>query len=239
MKLFLLCAALLTPKRLPSVYQAYLFDLDGTLVDTAPDLSTALNYALRKSGHPGVNEAETRQWVGHGAQVMIEQALKHVRRSDTKDDLLERIHRLFLDHYAAHIADKSIAYPNALKTLQTLRSGGSKLGVVTNKAIHLTRILLEQMDLEQYFNVIVGGDSLQVRKPGPEPALYACNELDTVTSETLFVGDSATDIGCARAAGCDVVCVRDGYNHGANLEELGADSIIDSLADLLREERFS
>jgi phosphoglycolate phosphatase len=221
------------------VYQAYLFDLDGTLVDTAPDLNTALNYALQTTGHPGVDEAETRQWVGHGAMVMIEQALKHVRRSNTKDEPLACIHQLFLDHYATHIADKSLPYPNAVKTLKTLRARGSKLGVVTNKAIHLTRILLDHMDLEQYFDVVVGGDSLQVRKPGAEPALYACNELDAVPSETLFVGDSSTDIGCARAAGCDVVCVTDGYNHGANLEDLGADSIIDSLMDLLREERFS
>jgi phosphoglycolate phosphatase len=95
------------------------------------------------------------------------------------------------------------------------------------------------LDLEQYFDVVVGGDSMQVRKPGAEPALYACNELDTLPSETLFVGDSETDIGCARAAGCDVVCVKDGYNHGAKLEDLGADAIIGSLMDLLREERFS
>lgn len=221
------------------MYQAYLFDLDGTLVDTAPDLCAALNYALQKTGHPKIDEVDTRRWVGHGARVMIEYALKYVRKDDTTDELLTCIHRLFLDRYASHIADESVPYPNTVETLQTLRGGGFKLGVVTNKAIHLTRLLLDRLDLEQYFDVVVGGDSMQVRKPGPEPALYACNELDTVPSETLFVGDSDTDIGCARAAGCDVVCVKDGYNHGAKLEDLGADAIIGSLIDLLHKERFS
>ena len=221
------------------MYQAYLFDLDGTLVDTAPDLNAALNYALQATGHRNVDEADTRQWVGHGAKVMIEQALKYVSNGNVTDELLDRIHRLFLDRYAIHIADKSIPYHNAVETLKTLRGGGFKLGVVTNKAIHLTRLLLDQLDLEQYFDVIVGGDSMQIRKPGAEPALYACNELDTAPSDTLFVGDSETDVGCARAAGCDVVCVKDGYNHGKEPENLGADAIIDSLMDILREQRFS
>ncbi|GIT39761.1 MAG: hypothetical protein Ct9H300mP8_09570 [Gammaproteobacteria bacterium] len=153
-KLSLLCAALLTPKRLPSVYQAYLFDLDGTLVDTAPDLSTALNYALQKIGHPGVNEAETRQWVGR--RKGDDRKSTEARSRAYQREPLACIHQLFLDHYATHIADKSPPYPNAVKTLKRVRAGGSKLGVVTNKAIHLTRILLDQMDLEQYFDVVVG-----------------------------------------------------------------------------------
>lgn len=221
------------------MYQAYLFDLDGTLVDTAPDLNTALNYALEEAGHPHVDEEATRRWVGHGAKIMIEHALNYVSESPPTNELLASIHRVFLDRYASHIADKSVPYPDTVKTLKTLQTRGFKLGVVTNKAIHLTRLLLDRLDLEQYFGVIVGGDSMQVRKPGAEPALYACNELDADPSDTLFVGDSETDIGCARAAGCDVVCVKDGYNQGAKLEDLGADAVIDSLMDLLREDRFS
>jgi phosphoglycolate phosphatase len=121
------------------VYQAYLFDLDGTLVDTAPDLNAALNYALQETGHPKVDEADTRRWVGHGARVMIEHAVKYVSKDNTTDELLTCMHQLFLDRYASHIADKSVPYPNTVETLQTLRNGGFKLGVVTNKAIHLTR----------------------------------------------------------------------------------------------------
>lgn len=215
------------------MYDAYLFDLDGTLVDTAPDIMKGLNHALAVAGHQPVDEALTRHWVGHGARVLIEKALEHYHVDGPDEGRLQAMIDDFIEHYAAHIADDSQPYPGVVATLERLTADGRKLGVVTNKAIYLSRLLLNALDLNRFFGIVVGGDSMQVRKPAAEPALYAMNELGVTAEQTMFVGDSATDVGCARAAGCAIVCYRDGYNHGEDPEHLGSDRVIDSFLDLV------
>ena len=217
----------------PKNYTAYLFDLDGTLIDTAPDIMKGLNYALQQAAFETVDEVLTRRWVGHGARVLIEKALEHYGENRPTQKLLETMTSNFINHYAEHIAEDSIPYPNVITTLETLSNQGKQLGVVTNKAVHLARLLLKATDLDKFMDVIVGGDSMQVRKPAGEPAMYAMNELNALNSETLFVGDASTDVGCARAAGCDCVVYRYGYNQGQEPESLGADSVIESLAELV------
>lgn len=214
-------------------YTAYLFDLDGTLIDTAPDIMKGLNYALEHANFKPVDELLTRQWVGHGARVLIEKALEYYGEEPRNEELLETMVNHFIDHYADHIAEDSKPYPDVVATLKTLSNAGKPLGVVTNKAIRLSRLLLKATELDQFMHVIVGGDSMQVRKPAGEPALYAMNELNVSSSETLFVGDASTDVGCARAVGCDCVIFRHGYNQGIEPESLGADWIIESLAELV------
>jgi phosphoglycolate phosphatase len=211
-------------------YPAYLFDLDGTLVDTAPDINAALNRTLVAAGYPAVDEALTRHWVGFGVRALVIQALeRHGLPEARTDDLVE----VFIGHYEAEIAVRSQPYPGVVEALQTLREGGARLGVVTNKRAQFTEPLLEALRLDGYFDTVVSGDTAAEPKPAPIPALYACEVLRTVPSDALFVGDSDTDVRCARAAGCPVVVVRDGYNHGTPATELGADAVIDSFLELV------
>lgn len=214
-------------------YDAYLFDLDGTLVDTAPDLMHALNATLTHAGYSEVGLDLTRLWVGHGAKVMLAEAVSHQGRSNLSDEELEKYFTFFLERYGERIAVDSVPYPGVVDSLTALASRTQKLGVVTNKLQGLSMRLLRELDLYKFFNIVVGGDTLQVRKPEPQPILYACNELVSSPAETLFVGDSTTDVKAARAAGCPVVCVRDGYNHNTPPNELGADHVIDSFCQLL------
>ncbi len=216
-------------------YPAYLFDLDGTLIDSAPDINGALNAALAAAGYAGVDEQLTRNWVGHGSRALLERALRH-RRADAQiadEFLMARLLTTFIDHYSAHIADNSRPYDGVVDALHGLRQRGARLAIVTNKLEGLSRQLLEALDLRDYFDALVGGDTLPQRKPDAEPALHACRQLRCAPNDALFVGDSITDVETARAAGCSVVCVRAGYNHGTRAEQLGADAVIDSLIELL------
>ncbi len=212
-------------------YAGYLFDLDGTLVDTASDINAALNHALTSAGYAGVDEALTRHWIGHGARILIEQALDG---RDIDPEAVDALLNVFLDYYEANIAALSQPYPEVVETLQTLRASGARLAVVTNKRTQLTEPLLDALDLTRLFHCVVCGDTAAHPKPAPDPALHACRMLKLRPAEVLFVGDSEADVACARAAGCAVVCVPDGYNHGIPAGELGADAVIGSFAALVR-----
>ena len=213
-------------------YDAYLFDLDGTLVDTAPDLMAGLNVSLAEHGYTEVDEELTRRWVGHGAAKMIEQALQHQGSEEPPTHLAQSMFDRFLEYYAAHIANESKAYPGVREALASLGQQAG-LGVVTNKISRLTHPLLDALDLARCFQVVVCGDTTGAFKPAADPALQACASLGVAPAQTLFVGDSITDVQCARAAGCDVVCVRYGYTGGIAPDDLGADRLVDSLANLV------
>lgn len=211
-------------------YTGYLFDLDGTLIDTAPDINAALNHALSGRGCPPVNEALTRHWVGHGARVLVEQALAY---HELPEDELQAVHEAFLAYYAGHVAEHSRVYPGVVETLTALKERGARLAVLTNKLTRFSVPILETLEIADYFDATVCGDTAAAPKPAADPALLACRELRTTPSNSLVVGDSQTDVLCARAAGCPVVCVRDGYNHGVPADQLGADAVIESFLDLL------
>ena len=210
---------------------AYLFDLDGTLIDTAPDLSNALNHALAAAGIAPVTEALTRHWVGHGVRAMLAAAFEH-HGIAPNEDRFEEFAAILLSHYERHIADGSRPYPTVVATLETLGQQ-APLAVVTNKPFRFTEPLLEALDLTRHFATIIGGDTAARPKPAPEPALLACERLDCEPASALFVGDSATDVACARAAGCPVIIYRHGYNHGIDPDSLGADAVINSFNELL------
>jgi phosphoglycolate phosphatase len=223
---------------LKRIYPAYLFDLDGTLIDTAPDINNALNVTLQSAGLTAVDESLTRHWVGHGSRMLLQQALTHHARTDLLADDVElaRLLDCFIAHYTAHIADSGRPYPGVVETLDHLRGRGVRMAVVTNKLTALTHPVLAALNLHTYFDAIVCGDTLPQHKPDPAPALHACRSLGVAPADALFVGDSSTDVATARNAGCPVVAVRDGYNHGTPAEALGADAVIVSFTELLRGE---
>ena len=215
-------------------YPGYLFDLDGTLVDTAPDINAALNHALAGQGLATVSEALTRHWVGFGAKAVVEQALNRQASARAADGaLVETLLDVFIGYYRRHIAVRSRPYPGVERALERLRERDARLAVVTNKRTDLSEPLLAALDLNRYFDVVVCGDTAAAPKPAADPALFACSALSLAPAESLFVGDSETDVSCARAAGCPVVVVRDGYNHGVPAAELGADAVIESFSDLV------
>lgn len=214
-------------------YAGYLFDLDGTLVDTAPDINAALNHALARHHLPTVDEALTRHWVGHGARALIGQALGSQSEPERNGIDPESLFEDFLAYYGEHIADLSRPYPGVVEALTALEARGARMAVVTNKLALLSEPLLAALDLDRFFGAIVCGDTAAAPKPAADPALYACTALGLDSADALFVGDSTTDVDCARAAGCPVVVVRDGYNHGIPASELGADAVIESFTELV------
>lgn len=214
-------------------YSGYLFDLDGTLVDTAPDLHQALNHALTAHHFQSVDILHTRHWIGHGARAMVTQALQAELTADPEETIVDAVCDSFLPYYQTHVAEHSQIYPQVIEALDILQQRGAGLAVVTNKVSRFAQALLDQLDLTRYFTSIVCGDTTAHAKPAADPALHACAELGLDIDQVLFVGDSTTDVGCARAAGCAVVCVRDGYNHGVPADALGADAVIESFQDLV------
>lgn len=211
--------------------QAYLFDLDGTLVDTAPDLMRALNHALAGAGVAPADEALTRHWVGHGVRAMLGAAFEH-HGVALPASRLDELEAGCVAYYSSHIADHSKPYPGVVRTLAEL-SKSAPLAVVTNKPTRLSEELLDALDMRCFFRLVVGRGSTAKPKPDAAPALHACEGLAVSPADALFVGDSDVDVRCARAAGCGVVVVRHGYSHGTPPECLGADRVVDSFLDLL------
>ena len=211
-------------------YAGYLFDLDGTLIDTAPDLTFALNHALAEFGFPGVDVAVARNWVGQGARSALERAVAH---RGAPADAVDAMLASFLDCYRNRIAVESKPFSEVEESLAALAGRGAKLAVVTNKRGELTDKLLAEIGFASRFDAVVAGDTAPRPKPAPDPALAACAALGLGVDEVLFVGDSLADVGCARAAGCAVVCVAYGYRQGVAAADLGADAVIETFRDLL------
>ena len=226
-------AGLFSP-RWPSVA---LFDLDGTLVDSAPDLAAAVDQMLEHLGRSPVGIDRVRDWVGNGASVLVRRAL--AGRSDwepaePKDDaLFNDALAIFFHAYGQINGRHAVVYDGVEACLERLQQHGCKLAVVTNKPEQFVAPLLEQMGLDHWFDLSIGGDTLPVKKPDPAPLLHAMESLGGTRGTTVMVGDSAADVDAALAAGVPCVAVRYGYNFGRPVETLGADAVVDSLAELL------
>jgi len=207
-----------------------IFDLDGTLVDTAPDLVATLNITLARQGLPPVPYETGRNMVGGGARVMIERGLAAGGRTVASAALDDMV-RAFVEHYAAHIADASRPFPGARAALDTLTSRGCRLAVCTNKLEWLSVRLLETLGLSQYFAAICGPDTFGVAKPDPEILQRTISRCGSAVRSTVMVGDSQTDIATARAAGVPVIAVDFGYTE-TPVSELAPDRVISRFADL-------
>ena len=207
------------------------FDLDGTLVDTAPDLRHAVNHALATIARPPLTEAAVRGMVGGGTRAMLTRALE-ASGGPVEADAFGRLNADLLAYYEAHIADQSAPYPGCLAALDALEARGCRLAVVTNKLEHLARKLLDDLAMGGRFACILGGDTLGPGRSKPErdmldEALHRCGG-----SRFAMVGDSSFDVRAARAAEVPVVILRDGY-HDMPPEELGADALIGHFDELV------
>jgi len=206
------------------------FDLDGTLIDTAPDLIDTLNLILGQEGLPVVSFATARNMIGGGAKAMIERALVAEGRScSTKE--IDHFYRAFIAHYAAHIADRSRPFPKLEATLEGLAAVGHRLAVCTNKLEWLSIRLLQSLKLAQYFAAICGQDTFGVQKPDPEIFRRTVARAGGEPIQAIMIGDSKTDVATARAASVPVIAVDFGYSD-VPIRTLKPDRIISSYADL-------
>jgi len=211
-----------------------IFDLDGTLIDSAPDLTAALNATLATLGLAAIPEAEVRHMVGHGARKLIERGLEAHALGKTAPEI-DALVEVFIRHYAGHVADHSFAFPGVVATLNWLRARGVKLGVCTNKPEALAKQVLIALELDDFFpaKAILGGDSLTVKKPDGRHLIATVEALDGDLDRTVMVGDSATDLNAARDADVPVVLVSFGYTP-IPARDLGADAVIDHFGDLTK-----
>jgi phosphoglycolate phosphatase len=209
-----------------------LLDLDGTLVDSAPDLAYSINAMLEQLGLPLREEAEVRQWIGSGAERLVKRALIGALHGEPEPALFHQAFELFSEFYIDNTCHHSQLFPGVREGLDYLRDTGRKIGCVTNKRGRFTDPLLKALGIFEDFHIVVSGDTLLVKKPDPLPLLHAAQTLGVEARYSLMVGDSINDVQAARAAGFGVLCVRYGYNNGENIEDAGPDVVVDSLAEL-------
>jgi phosphoglycolate phosphatase len=212
--------------------KAIVFDLDGTLVDSAPEIASALNTAMAEIDQSPFPLTEVQSFIGGGAKVALQRALA-ARGTHIEAAVFDTMMSSFYKKYAEVSAAGRGLYPGVVETLSALRAEDIPLGVCTNKAAHITTIALEALGIAHFFSTVVGARDEVPRKPAPDMLLKALTDLGTHPADGLVVGDSRSDVGSARAAGCPVVAVSYGYPHGP-VTELGADAIIDRISDLLR-----
>ena len=209
-----------------------LVDVDGTMVDSVPDLAYCVDELMRALGRPPHGEARVRNWVGNGVERLVRRALVGQLDGEPPEQDYVRAYPIFVELYAANTSRRSRLYPGVREGLDWLKSAGYRLGCVTNKAARFTVPLLAALGVRDDFELVVSGDTLPVKKPDPAPLLHAARYFGVAAAESLMVGDSVSDVRAARAAGFQVVCVSYGYNHGADIRAARPDAVIDSLGDL-------
>ena len=212
--------------------EAIFFDLGGTLVDSVPDLAMAVDTMLAQLGLPSRGEERVRRWVGNGVDNLIRRALANDMAGQISERLFNQARPLFKAAYRSHICVYSRLYPGVLEGLDTLHKRGFKLACVTNKSGEFTVPLLEQIGIKGFFEVAIGGEAVSHKKPAPDALLLCAERLGVDMARGLMVGDSVNDVSAARHAGCPVVCVPYGYNHGRDIREAHPDLVIDSIAEL-------
>jgi phosphoglycolate phosphatase len=205
--------------------RAVILDLDGTLLDTAPDIAVAANRMLAELGLPEVPESRVRDYIGKGVANLVRRLLEETGAGGY-DEALARFER----HYLAGVADRSRPYPGVVEGLQAFRAVGMPLACVTNKVSRFTEPLLSGTGLRAFFGAVVSGDQAARKKPEPDPLIAAAALLGVPVGSAWMIGDSLNDVQAARAAGCAVAVVPYGYREGLAVEALGADAVV---ADLL------
>ena len=218
----------------PFAAGALLFDLDGTLIDTVPDIAAAANRAMASLGLPQRPEDDLRRWVGNGSRKLMQRAITGEWEGEPDEALLSQALESFFDQYADHVWEQSRIYPGVESTLQEFHDLGFGMACVTNKPERHTALLLEACDLSRYLSIRVGGDTLKVRKPDPGPLLHAAAELGQRPRNCIMIGDSVNDILAGQAAGMPVLCLTYGYNQGLDLAACGPDRLVDHFFDLPR-----
>lgn len=211
--------------------RAIIWDLDGTLIDSAPDLTTALNTVLNQQGHSSHTITQVRTMIGGGVAKLIERALRSTRVEELDTAGAAALVSSFMEIYSKCATDKTTLSPAARHVLNYFYNAGVQQGLCTNKPEGVTKKILHSLDIFGFFASIIGGDSTAQKKPHPLPVQTVMEQLGVNPDECILVGDSSADVGAARAAGVPVVLVPDGYT-GVPVETLGADFVLKDLSTL-------
>lgn len=211
-----------------------LFDLDGTLVDSARDLYLAMNLTLKDLGRSLVTESQIRVWVGKGASQLCACVIQY-QDQEFRDDEHQKLLSNFLETYQRNVCVDSILYDGVLEFLDHCEEQEKTLVCVTNKPYQPAVALLKALEIYERFELVLGGDSLEYRKPHPQPLLHAMQQFNQKPQKTLMIGDSRNDVEAARAAGVDCIVLSYGYNHGEDIQVCQPQQVIDSLEELILE----
>jgi phosphoglycolate phosphatase len=209
-----------------------LIDVDGTLVDSVPDLALAINLMMQDIDLPPRSAEAVLNWVGNGIETLVHRALCNQLNGLADEVIFARAMPIFFDHYARVNGTRSTLFTGVGEGLDYLQKQSYRLGCVTNKARAFTMPLLDILGISKYFEVIICGDDLSVKKPDPLPLLTAARSVDADPTRSLMIGDSVSDVRAARAAGFQVICMSYGYNHGEDIRSHNPDAVINSLVEL-------
>lgn len=218
--------------KFPLAVKMVMIDLDGTLIDTAPDLAAAANRTLEELGRPTHNPKLVSTWIGNGVPRLVKRALTGTMDGEPDDGLFRRGLTAFEKTYGEHVSDLSRPFPGVVEGLEHLSNRGYSLACITNKAERFTLPLLRDLKLDGFFQLVLCGDSLPRQKPDPLPLRHACKYFGITSEHGVLIGDSINDVQAARAAGMPVICVPYGYNHGHDIRDAHPDAVIAMLADL-------
>lgn len=209
-----------------------MIDVDGTLVDSVPDLTYCVDEMMKQLGKEPCGEKKVREWVGNGVPKLVERALTGELESAPNSDDFEKAYPIFLELYADNTAKKSCLYDGVREGLDYMKDRGYLLGCVTNKAEQFTLPLLKALGIFNDFAIIISGDTLAKKKPDPMPLLHSAEHFGINPKDCLMLGDSVSDVKASRAAGFEIICMSYGYNHGNDIADENPDLVIDSMGEL-------
>jgi len=219
-------------KDFPLPVAAIVIDLDGTLLHTAPELAESANRMLCDMGRPAVSQDLLMSYIGNGIHWLVKRALTGDMHAEPDAVLFDKALPIFEKHYTELLL-QSKPFPNVIAGLDAMKAAGYRLGCITNKVERYTNPLLKGIGMAKYFEIVLAGDTLPEKKPHPMPLLHAAKFFGCPIEQLLLVGDSLSDAQAARAAGCPIICVPYGYNHGEPVETLNVDAVIPDLTGVL------
>jgi len=213
--------------------QMILIDVDGTLVDSVPDLAYCVDKMMKVLNRPVHGVDKVRNWVGNGVERLVKRALIGQLDGEPDEAAFQEALPIFLELYSNNVSDRSELFPGVREALDYFKKQNYKLGCVTNKASQFTIPLLKDLGVYDDFEFVVCGDTLPQKKPDPAPLLHAAGYFNVTPENALMIGDSISDVKAARAAGFQIVCMSYGYNHGEDIRNYDPDLVVDSMAELI------
>jgi len=209
-----------------------MIDVDGTLVDSVPDLAYCVDELMALMGREKWGEAKVRHWVGNGVPKLVERSLTGELEGTVDKSDFDKAYPIFLELYAENTSERSSLYDGVREGLDYMKSEGYTLGCVTNKAEQFTLPILRDLGIFNDFGIVISGDTLEKKKPDPLPLLHAAKHFGIDSKDSLMLGDSISDVKASRAAGFEIICMSYGYNHGDDIRDANPDLVIDSMAEL-------
>lgn len=209
-----------------------LIDVDGTLVDSVPDLAFCVDEMLKQLNMPTRGEASVRHWVGNGVERLVKRSLINELNGEPDEALYNKALPIFRELYAVNTSKRSCLYDGVPEALEFLATTGVKIGCVTNKASEFTLPLLKDLGISDYFETVLCGDMVERNKPDPLPLILSAEKLGVSPKASMMIGDSMSDVKAARAAEFSIICMSYGYNHGEDIRDYNPDAVVDSMAEI-------